>query len=218
MEKLILKLISFIAILSLTACGGGTATDITGIDSFTPLAGSSFSKSDSDTLSGIGAVRFISPLNGVLSNNSLALKTQLDGTLYASTTVIFNSNDLNVANNSGIAIKFVRNGINVTASVGVNGTWVTVDSSITNAYMPLSLDLIIDIHNNTGNSNKTRVLIWRRTYTPYSAASADLDTNSAGDISGAYPASAQAAGTFAGLRLDNSTVTAASVGTAKVID
>jgi hypothetical protein len=100
----------------------------------------------------------------------------------------------------------------------VNGSWVTVDSSITNAYMPLALDFIIDIHNNTGNSNKTRVLIWRRTYTPYAAASADVDTNSSADYTGTYPASSQAPGTFAGLRLDNSTVTAAAVGTAKVID
>lgn len=191
MEKLILKLLSLLTLLSLAACSAGTSTEATGIDSYTVLGGSSFSQSNSDTLSGIGSVRFVNPLPGVLTNNSFALKTQLDGSITASTTVVFNSNDLNVGTNSGIAVKFTRSGASVYASIGVNGNWVNVNSTITNIYAPLALDLIIDIHNNTGSSNKTRVLIWRRAYTPYAATTADVDTNSAGDLTSSYPATQQ---------------------------
>lgn len=218
MEKLILKLLSILAILSLAACSSGTSTEVTGLDSYTPLATSSFSQSTQDTLSGIGAVRFNNPLPGVLLNNSFALKAQLDGSINASLTVVFNSNDLNIGTGTGIAIKLYRTGASVYASIGVNGNWVNVNSAITNMYAPLALDLIIDIHNNTGSSNKTRVLIWRRAYSPYAATTADVDTNSAGDLTSTYPAAQQAAGLYTGLHLDNATVTTAQVGSANVLN
>ncbi|MGE5085339.1 MAG: hypothetical protein ACM3MG_03505 [Bacillota bacterium] len=218
MEKLILKFLTPLAILSLTACSSGTSSEISGIDSYTILAGSSFSNNTSDVLSGIGAVRFNNPLPGVLLNNSFALKAQLDGSINASVTVIFNSNDLNVGTGTGISIKLYRTGASVYASIGVNGNWVDVNSAITNMYAPLALDLIFDIHNNTGSSNKTRVLIWRRAYSPYAASTADVDTNSAGDLTSAYPGTQQAAGLYTGLHLDNATVTAAQVGTANILN
>ncbi|MFM6928539.1 MAG: hypothetical protein ACKOX6_08745 [Bdellovibrio sp.] len=163
-------------------------------------------------------MRFNNPLAGVLLNNAFALKTQLDGSITASVTVVFNSNDLNVGTGTGIAIKFYRTGASVYASIGVNGNWVNVNSALTNMYAPLALDLIIDIHNNTGSSNKTRVLIWRRAYSPYAATTADIDTNSAGDLTSAYPAAQQAAGLFTGLHLDNATVTAAQVLPANILN
>ncbi|WP_413574940.1 hypothetical protein ACLVWU_11885 [Bdellovibrio sp. HCB290] len=223
MEKFILRfsrqtLISLAggAILLLSACGGTLSDQGTGIDAYTEIGGTLTTASATE-INGIGKVRFLTPLAGVLTNNSFVFKGQLDGsTTTAATTLIFNSNDLNVSENSGIAIKFTRNGINVGVQVGVNGNWVTVSSAITQMYAPLSLDFVIDIHNNTGGSNKTRVLIWR--YTPYAAATADIDTNSSGDLTGSYPASQQAAGIYTGLIVNQSRVTGAAIGTAKLLN
>ncbi|WP_413581932.1 hypothetical protein [Bdellovibrio sp. HCB288] len=201
--------------LFLSACGGTASDEFTGIDSYTQIGGTLTTASATE-INGIGKVRFLTPLAGVLTNNSFVFKGQLDGSMTATTTLVFNSNDLNVSENSGIAIKFTRNGINVGVQVGVNGNWVTVASSITNMYAPLALDFVIDIHNDTGGSNKTRVLIWR--YTPYAAATADLDTNSSGDLNSAYPASQQAPGIYTGLIVNQSRVTGAAIGTAKLVN
>jgi hypothetical protein len=202
------------AILSLNACGG-TSTDVTGIDSYTQIGGTLTTATQSE-IGGIGKVRFVTPLAGILTNNSIAFKAALDGSISATTTIVFNSNDLNVSESSGIAIKFIRNGINVSCQIGVNGNWVTIASSITNMYAPLALDFVIDIHNNTGNSNKTRVVIWR--YTPYAATTADVDTNSSSDITSSYPASQQAPGIFTGVIVNQATVTGAAISTNKIVD
>ena len=202
------------AILTLNACGG-SSTAATGIDSYTQIGGT-LTTATQDEISGIGKVRFINPLSGILTNNSIAFKAALDGSITATTTIVFNSNDLNVTDSSGIAIKFTRNGINVSCAIGVNGNWVNVASSITNMYAPLALDFVIDIHNNTGSSNKTRVLIWR--YTPYSATTADVDTNSSADLSGSYPSTQQAPGIYTGVIVNQATVTGAAIGTAKILN
>jgi hypothetical protein len=224
-EKFILKisrklvilssaLLSGGVIFSLVSCGG-TSTDVTGIDSYTQIGGT-LTTATSDEISGIGKVRFINPLAGVFTNNSIAYKASLGGSITATSTIVFNSNDLNVSESSGIAVKFIRNGINVSCQIGVNGNWVTVASSITNMYAPLALDFVIDIHNNTGGSNKTRVLIWR--YTPYAATTADVDTNSSGDLTSSYPAAQQAPGIYTGVIVNQATVTGAAISTNKIVN
>lgn len=221
MEKFILRFSNTIsilalcgALLSLSGCGS-SSSEATGLDTYTQIGGT-LTTATANEISGIGKIRFVTPLSGILTNNSFTYKAQLDGSTTASSTIVFNSNDLNVGENSGIAIKFTRNGINVGAQVGVNGNWVTVASSITNMYAPLALNFIIDIHNNTGSSNKTRVVIWR--YTPYTAATADIDTNSSADLSGSYPSTQQAPGIYTGITVNQATVTGASVGTAKLLN
>ncbi|WP_413293461.1 hypothetical protein ACLSU7_18935 [Bdellovibrio sp. HCB185ZH] len=202
------------ATLSLNACGG-TSTDVAGIDSYTQIGGT-LTTATAEEISGIGKVRFINPLAGVFTNNSIAFKASLGGSITATSTIVFNSNDLNVSESSGIAVKFIRNGINVSCQIGVNGNWVTVASSITNMYAPLALDFVIDIHNNTGGSNKTRVLIWR--YTPYAATTADVDTNSSSDLTGTYPAAQQAPGIYTGVIVNQATVTGAAISTNKIVN
>ncbi|UYL07658.1 hypothetical protein B9G69_011430 [Bdellovibrio sp. SKB1291214] len=221
MEKFFLRFprqITFLllsgALFALNACGG-SSTNATGIDAYTQIGGT-LTTANSDEISGIGKVRFVTPLSGILTNNSFVFKAALDGSINATTTIVFNSNDLNVSESSGIAIKFIRSGINVSCQIGVNGNWVTVASSITNMYAPLALDFVIDIHNNTGNSNKTRVVIWR--YTPYSATTADIDTNSSSDLTGSYPSTQQAAGVYTGVIVNQATVTGAAVGTPKILN
>ncbi|QDK45973.1 hypothetical protein DOM22_12830 [Bdellovibrio sp. ZAP7] len=203
------------ATLSLVACGG-TSTDVTGIDPYTQIGGT-LTTATADEISGIGKVRFVTPLAGVLTNNSIKFKAALDGSSTNSTaTIVFNSNDLNITESTGIAVKFSRTGVNVSCQIGVNGNWVTVASSITNMYAPLALDFVIDIHNNTGGSNKTRVLIWR--YTPYAATTADVDTNSSGDLTSSYPAAQQAPGIYTGIIVNQATVTGAAISTNKIVN
>ncbi len=223
MEKLILrfplktvgqflKVSALAASLGLTACSPGATDDSSGIDSYVVTNGS-FTQATTTTISGIGSVRFLNVMNGVFSSNSLALKAQLDFS-NNSVTAIFNSNNT-IMNSStgGVAVSFTRSGASVIGSVYVNGSSVTMNQSRLSFYVPSALDLIIEVHNIS--ASKSRVLIWRRDVTVYSAANADIDTDNSTDYSGTYP-SQGGSGQFYGLNLNSATITGATLGLPKV--
>ncbi|HWU43846.1 MAG TPA: hypothetical protein VN132_10420 [Bdellovibrio sp.] len=197
------------------ACSPAAVDDSSGIDSYVVASGS-FDTANATKISGLGNIRFVNVLNGIFSNNSMALKAQLDLS-GNSVTAIFNSNN-SVMNSSagGVAVTFTRSGASVIGSIAVNGSSVTMDPSRLSFYVPAALDVIIDVHNIS--STRAHVLIWRRDSTIYSAGSADIDTDNSTDYSGTYPTNAAGAGTFAGLSLNNATVTGSSIGLAKVAE
>ena len=203
---------SLLALLTLASCGSPQADEPNGIDSYSQVSGS-FTQADSNTLTGVGSILFTNVLPGQFSKNSLALKADL---LYigSSVTAIFNSNNsLMNSSSGGIAITFTRNGATTEGTIAVNGTSVTINPVRINFYVPSAIDVIIDIHNISSTS--TRVMIWQRDLTVYSPTNADVDTTDSSDYTGTYPTNTSGQGIFAGLALNNATVTAANVSIAK---
>lgn len=210
MEKFILKILTLCPIVFLTACGAVEQEDISGIDPYTVLSGA-FDKADSEEISGIGTIRFSSHLAS--SNRSMALKAQLDGPINNSwVAATFYSSDIGLAANNGLIVRFDRSGVNVIGSVTFNGTTVQMNANRLGAYFPASLDIIIDVKN---IAPKARVLIWRRDMVTYSIAAADINSDLNSDVSGVLPTQ-YGAGSFAGLTVNNATVTAAKISVAKV--
>ena len=223
MEKLILRFCQKInrqllivsalaASLALTACSSGAADDSSGIDSYTITSGS-FSESSSTAITGIGSVRFVNVMNGVFSSNSLALKAELDNSTNSVTAILNSNNTLMNSSSGGVAVTFTRSGASVTGSIAVNGSSVTMNPSRLSFYVPTALDIIIEVHNIS--ATQSRVLIWRRDTTVYSAANADIDTDNSTDYTGAYPLTG-GSGQFYGLNVNNARVTAATLGLPKV--
>jgi len=211
-EKFILRSLFILSVLTLTSCGG-VVEDVSGIDSNT-IVTSSFSEYSSSSISGSGTIRFIEALP-VSSSKALALKASLDQTIsMSSVTAVFYSSNGTIPSTSGIAVKFTRNGAGVTAEVIYNGTSLQVTSSKMSFYFPTSLDVIIEVHN---INPKARVLVWRRNFVEYSVTTADIDSSRSGDLSGSVPVTT-GGGSFAGLIIQNSTVTAARLETQKVLD
>jgi len=195
------------ASLSLTACSPGAVDDSSVIDSYTVVSGS-FSESSATTISGIGSVRFVNVMNGIVSSNALALKAQLDNTNSSITAIMNSNNTLMNSSSGGVAISFTRLGAGVTGSIAVNGNSITMNQGRLSFYVPSALDLIIEVHNIS--ATKSRVLIWRRDVAVYAAANADIDTDNASTITGTYP-SQGGSGQFYGLSLNGATVTAAAL-------
>lgn len=212
MEKFILKSLLTIGFLSMAACSSGEVEDISGLDDYTVVSGS-FSQADSTAVHGIGTIRFATPLPGTGSSRSMALKASLNDTIaLSSVTAVFYASDSNITASTGVTVKFIRQGASVTAEIGINGTTKAVNSSNMVYYFPTALDVIIDIHN---VGTKSRVYLWRRDVTAYAPTSADVDSNV--DMASSLP-TATGPGLFAGLILQNATVTAAQVSTSKVLD
>ncbi len=210
MEKLILKILILCSIVFLAACGTVEQEDISGLDPYTKISGA-FDKADLNEVSGIGTIRFSSLLAS--SNRSLALKAQLDGPISNSwVAATFYSSDIGLAANNGLVVRFDRSGINVIGSVSFNGTTVQMNASRLGAYFPASLDVIIDVKN---IAPKARVLIWRRDMVTYSVAAADINSDLGTDVTGTLPTQ-YGAGSYAGLTVNNATVTAAKISIAKV--
>lgn len=210
MEKFILKFLALSPVLFLVACGTVEPEDISGLDPYTVISGA-FDKADSDEVSGIGTIRFSSLLPS--TNRSMALKAQLDGPISNSwVAATFYSSDIGLAANNGLVVRFDRSGINVIGSVTFNGNTVQMNASRLSAYFPASLDVIIDVKN---IAPKARVLIWRRDMVTYSVASADINSDLGTDVAGTLP-SQYGAGSYAGLTVNNATVTAAKISLAKV--
>lgn len=213
MEKLILKYLFILGTLTLAACSPGEVADVSGLDSYSIVSGS-FSQADSTALHGTGTVRFSTSLPGVASSRSLTLKASLNDTISASTvTAVLYASDLNIAGSSGVAVKFIRQGASVAAQIAVNGNSGNVSTDSLSFYFPTALDVIIDVHN---VGTKSRIYIWRRDNVVYAPTSADIDSEA--DLSPSLPANQKGAGLFAGLILQNATVTAAQISTSKVLD
>lgn len=219
MEKFILRnSIPFLvlSLMALSACSPGEVEDVSGLDSYSVITPSNFSHSDSDTLIGSGRVRFDSRLPGISSSRSMALKGTLDYVGQSSIGAVFYSSTQNITDNSGVIVTFTRSGgASVSATVTVQGTASTVNSSLMNFYFPSALDVIIDVHN---VGNKVRVYIWRRNVGAYAAATADVDTDASGDISPAISNGQFGAGLFSGLIVNHSTITAVKLSLPKVQD
>lgn len=213
MEKLILRFLVTISLLSLVACSGAEVSDVTGIDSNTTITGN-FSQNDTTKLEGSGTIRFTSTLP-VDSSRSIALKASLDSTIAASSVaVVFYSANAAIPTTSGIMVKFTRSGASVDGQISFNSNAATVAASKMSYYFPTALDVIVEVHN---IATKARVLVWRRNMVEYAAATADIDSDRSGDLNSTLPVQ-KGAGVFVGLILENATVTAAHVDTQKILD
>lgn len=213
MEKLILKSLTALSLLTLAACSGAEVTDISGIDSSSLVSGS-FTQYDSNKIEGSGTIRFTNTLP-VLSSRSMALKASLDSTIaMSSVSVVFYSANAAISSTDGIIVTFSRSGASVIGQISFNTTTAAINSSKLSFYFPTSLDVIVEVHNINA---KARVLIWRRNMVEYSPATADVDTDRAGDLDSTLPIQ-QGAGIYVGLIIENSSVTAARVDTQKVLD
>lgn len=215
MEKLILRHL-FILVLPLTlaSCGGSGLEEVYGIDSNTLVVGS-FSQYDNAKITGSGRVRFNTTLP-LSSSRSFSLKASLDQTISNSTVAaIFYSTDLTVPTNNGVIVTFARNGINVQVTIAIGNSSATVNSSRLTFLNPVSLDLVIDVHN---SGPQARVLIWRKDSTVgYTPATADVDTQRSGDLTGSLPSSTGGGG-IVGLSIVNSTVSGAAIGPQKYLN
>nr|BFD60000.1 hypothetical protein CKG001_21070 [Bdellovibrio sp. CKG001]BFD63407.1 hypothetical protein BdHM001_20880 [Bdellovibrio sp. HM001] len=210
MEKSILKSLFILVVLASAGCAPGEVESISGLDSYT-VTGGSFSQADSNTVNGTGSITFTSTVPN-LSSRSMTLKASLNNITLGTVTAVMYSNSTVLPSNSGVQVKFIRNGASVAVKISVNGTTLDVTGGNTSFFFPTALDVVIDIHN---VGTKTRVYVWRRDMTIYSPETADIDSNS--DLSGSLP-NALAGGTINGLILENATVTAAQVSTSKVLD
>lgn len=213
MEKLILKSLLVLSLFSLAACSGVTPEDISGIDSNTIIS-SSFSEYDANKIHGTGTIRFTESLN-VSSSKSFALKASLDETIaMSSVAVVMYSSNSTIPTNDGIMVTFSRSGASVNAQISYNGNAAMVNSSKMSFYFPTSLDVIVEVHN---INSKARVFIWRRNMVEYAPATADVDTERAGDLNSSLPVQ-RGGGPYVGLIIQRSTVTAARLDSQKVLD
>lgn len=213
MEKLILKSLLVLSLFSLAACSGVEPTDVSGIDS-NVIVSSSFSEYSSEKIHGSGTIRFLDSLT-VSSSKSFALKASLDDTIaMSSVSVIMYSANSVMPTNDGIMVTFSRSGASVNAQINYNGNAAMVNTSRLSFYFPTSLDLIVEVHN---VNSKARVLVWRRDMVEYAPATADIDTERAGDLNSSLPVQ-RGAGPYAGLIIQNSTVTAGRLDSQKVLD
>lgn len=213
MEKFLLRSLLLLNSLYLISCSGAVNDNLSGIASNTVISGT-FSQRDGDKISGSGTIRFLESLS-ISSSRSLALKASLDDSISASSlaVVLFSSNAV-IPTSSGIVITFNRSGASVIGSISYNGQSVSMSSSKLSFYFPANLDLVVEVHN---VASQARVFIWRRNMVEYSAESADIDTSRSGDIVGTLP-SQNGPGPYAGLILQNATVTAAQLESQRVLD
>ena len=210
MEKLVLKVLLTSSLLLLGACSGSEITEVSAIDGNTPISGNYNTYSNSK-IEGSGTLRFNETLP-IVSSRSIALKASLDSTIASSSvTVVLYSSSMLVPANTGIAVTFTRSGSNVIAQISFNGNGAQVKGSNLAFYFPTSLDVIIDVHN---INNKARVLVWRRNAIEYTALNADFDSNESTDLESTLPYQTGGGG-FAGLILQNATVTSATIGAQK---
>ncbi|WP_413612290.1 hypothetical protein [Bdellovibrio sp. HCB-110] len=213
MEKFILKSLLALSLFSLAACSGVEPTEVSGIDS-NVIVSSSFSEYSSEKIHGSGTIRFLDSLT-VSSSKSFALKASLDDTIaMSSVSVIMYSANSVMPTNDGIMVTFSRSGASVNAQISYNGNAAMVNTSRLSFYFPTSLDLIVEVHN---INSKARVLVWRRDMVEYAPATADIDTERAGDLNSSLPVQ-RGAGPYAGLIIQNSTVTAGRLDSQKVLD
>ncbi len=214
MEKFILRSLLILGTLGLAACmNAEPPEDTTGIDSHTVIT-SSFSQHDENSISGSGTIRFTESFV-TTSSRSLALKASLDQAIALSsiTTVLYSSNAI-IPSNDGIAVKISRSGITVNMQISFNGNTASVNSSRLVYVDPMSVDLIVEVHN---INSKARVLIWKRDFNEYSPATALVDTDRSGDLNSTLPVQ-NGGGPYVGLILQNATVSAARLDVQKVLD
>ncbi|MGZ3773075.1 MAG: hypothetical protein ACXVCY_03455 [Pseudobdellovibrionaceae bacterium] len=213
MEKFILRSLLAISLYTITACSGGVPDNISGIDPSAVVSGS-FANNDHLVLSGTGTIRFTEILS-LFSSRSIALTASLNDAFSPSfLNVNFYSNFAVLPVNDGIMVAFSRSGAGVNVFISYNGSSAAVTSSKLTYYFPTSLDVIIEVHD---NSSQARVLIWRRNFVEYTAATADIDTTRPGDLGSPLPMQ-RGGGPYVGLSIQNATVTAAHLGPAKVLN
>lgn len=211
MEKLILR--SFLIVTTLTtlvSCGGEISSDPTGIDAYA-ITHDQFSEKTQDTLSGIGVVRFITPLSS--TEQTLKLRGSLDLITGSSIIAYFYSDSLNLTNNSGVEVQFIRSGAAVEGKIVVRSSVSNMATGRLAFYVPSNLDVIVQVRSITNSS--TRVLIWRRDAVTYTVAQADINTTNNSHITPMLP-NYGGLGNYAGLGIQNATVTAAQISTATV--
>lgn len=198
--------------LSLSSCGG--IIDESNSNGLAPhvLVESGFQVLHENEATGNGALRLmeILPQHG---GRSVILKGSLNQNLNSSISLVMYSPNASVPNSSGVTVRFVRSGAKVQATVAINGNQVPVTSPRLDYYFPASLDLIVEVHN-TGT--RARVLIWRRDFTVYSAATADIDSERSGDLSSVLPYQTGGGG-YMGVRLNQATINTLQVQLPKVL-
>lgn len=213
MEKLLLRLSIILSFLLLNSCSGGSdESNLLPIDTNTQVSGV-FSEYSSSKIIGSGTLRFLNTIP-ILTSRSLYLKGSLDELVSSSISVIFYSPNSAVPNSEGVVIRFIRSGINISIEISVNNQTVSVTSPKVSFYIPTSLDLFIDVHN---VNNRTRVLIWRKDTLGYAVATADVDTDRAGDTNQSLPPQVGGGG-FVGLTLENASLSFARVDLSKIQD
>lgn len=214
MEKLILKSLILTSLVVLAACGQ-KAEDAAGIAPYTVISGN-VSQNDTTVIgtTGDAVLRFNSNLTGVTSNQSIEIKGILQPS--GSVSVVFNSDDLALANSKGVIVTLNRasavSDVTCTGSVTVKGVTVAIASQRLAYIECLNFDVFIEVHN---TATTTRVLIWRKDLLSYSLANPDVDSAVPAHFQGSFPGGG-GQGIFAGLKLHDATLTVAQVGDAKV--
>lgn len=213
MEKFFLKFLSLLSLSTLVACSAAEPEVTSGIDSNTIVSGS-FNTYDASKIEGTGTIFFVQNL-AISSSRALFLTGSLDNTIASSSiTAVFYSQNSAIPSTDGVTVSFIRSGASVNAQIGINGNSSMVNSSKLIYYFPSSLDLIVEVHN---VNSQARVLIWRRNSLDYTPQSADVDTARQGDLVSSLPVQT-GSGPYAGLIIQNSTVTTAHLDTQKVQD
>lgn len=211
-KKSALPLILGVSVLLTSACGGVLGeTDAAGIASHVQIE-PGFQVLNNNEARGIGAIRLLEILPN-FSGRSVILKGSLNLQTGGSISVVMYSPNMMVPDNSGVNIRFIRSGAKVIATASVNGNSVSVTSAKMDFYFPANLDVIVEVHN---MGSRSRILIWRRDFAVYSAATADVDSERSGDLS-APLVTQTGGGGYVGLRLNQATVTAFQVQLPKVL-
>lgn len=213
MEKFILRSVLLLSVLILTSCAAPEeAPDSVGLDANTVVSGS-FSNYDNLSVTGTGTLLFADVLP-TSSRRAFQLKASLDNITTSWVEVIFYGSNSAFPGTDGISIYFQRNGAGVNSIVMFNNAASSVTATNINYYFPTDIDVFIEVHN---DGSKARLLVWRRNMVSYVAASADIDTNRAGDLGSAMPNTVGSGG-FVGLRMQSATVSSAKIIMPKVID
>lgn len=217
MEKFILKfsknivrrsLLATSAVFLTVACAPAEIEVLNGLNPYAYVQGNFSEKSD-QTLTGTGVVRFVEILPAVQSSRAVYLRAELGETLgQSSVSLVMNSSNVSLPSNNGVVVRFQRSGINVLATVSVNGNVSQVSTVRTGLLFPAALDVVIEVHN---DFNGTRVLVWRRDVQDYTTVNADIDTARTGDMVTPIPIGMGGPGVYMGLRLENARVTAAKI-------
>jgi hypothetical protein len=213
-EKLILKSLLLLSFMLLASCGK-KQEDTVGIAPYTVISGN-LSQNDTGGIGGSGdaVLRFNSTLSGVTSNQAIEIKGSLLPA--GSVSVIFNSEDLALADNKGVIFTLTRatepGSTTCAANVSVKGVAVAVATQRLAYINCFDFDVFVEVHN---TATTARLFVWRKDLLSYSIVNADVDSSVSADLQSSFPGGG-GQGIFAGLKLHNVTLTGAQVGDAKV--
>lgn len=177
-----------------------------GFDEYTTVSGSLAAQNDA-IVDGTALLRFLTTSSSALDIKSISLQAEMPSNLSA-ITFYAHSSSLNLTD--GVQVRFERQGANVVGYIKINNEPMRqINSQRLTGVLPNKLDLVIEVQN---SPTQPRVVIWELSADPRTHQNFFFDSSIAGHLDSALPLQA-ATGVFFGLKLENTRITRARLGT-----